>query len=212
MPRPFPFTAILVAVALSVSSGCGSTTVDQLTGPEPVKCAISLTPPAANVGFAANQLSLAVTAGRECDWAARSQVSWIQASPASGQGDATVTVAIAANTQQSVRTTRLSVNDAVLEIAQAAAPAPPPPCNVNLSPASRTVNDTAGTATVSIQTGPTCGWTAVPSVSWITLNGNSSGTGPATLSYSFDRNFSRQTRSGSISIAGEVHLVIQRGR
>jgi hypothetical protein len=195
-----------------VSSGCGSTTVDQLTGPEPVKCAIALSPPTASVGFAANQVSLAVTAGRECDWSARSQVSWVQASPNAGQGDATVTVAIAANTQQSVRTTRLSVNDAVLEIAQAAAPAPPPPCNVNLSPETRTVNDTAGTATVNIQTGPTCGWTAVPSVSWITLNGASSGTGPATLSYSFARNFSRQSRSGSISIAGEIHLVIQRGR
>jgi hypothetical protein len=202
----------VTVAALTLSSGCGSTTVDQLTGPEPVKCAISLAPPAANVGFAANQLSLAVTASRECDWSARSQVSWVQASPASGQGDATVTVAIAANTQQSGRTTRLTVNDAVLEIAQAAAPAPPPPCNVNLSPETRTVNDSAGTATVTIQTGPTCGWTAVPSVTWITLNANSSGTGPATLSYSFARNFSRQSRSGTISIAGEIHQVIQRGR
>ena len=69
-----------------------------------------------------------------------------------------------------------------------------------------------GRTLVTIQTGPTCGWTAVPSVTWITLNANSSGTGPATLTYSFDRNFSRQSRSGTISIAGETHRVIQRGR
>jgi hypothetical protein len=205
--RPYLVTLALLAF----STGCGSTTDEQLTGPDPVRCAIALSPATANVGFAANQLSLVVTAGRECDWSARSQAGWAQASPASGQGDATLTVAIAANTQQSARTTSLSINDAVLEIAQAAAPAPPPPCTFNLSPGSRTVNDDPGTATVSIQTGSTCTWTAVSSVTWLTLN-TTGGTGPATLSYSFTRNFSPQSRSGNITIGGEVHRVIQRGR
>jgi hypothetical protein len=197
----------VLALALAAIA-CGGTTVDQMTGPGAVKCQIALSAATQDVPAAASQFTVGVDATRECAWDSHTDTSWAQASPATGQGEATLTVSVSSNTQQSVRTGTVFVNDAALKVTQAAAPAP---CSYSLSPTTRSFSENGGTGTFAVQTGPTCPWTASVGVSWIVVS-NPNGTGPATVIYVVERNQSHNSRSATISVAGRSHLVTEAGR
>lgn len=184
-----------------------------MTGPEPVRCALTLSSSSATVPAAGSQLNVGVSTARDCTWSATSHVSWIQPSPAAGQGEATLTLTVAANTEQSTRAGTVSVADQQYQVSQdAAAPPPPPPhCTYGLAPVSRTLNENGGVRDVRIVTGSGCPWTATPLVDWITIVGNPSGTGAATIQYRVDRNRSDDPRIGTIVIARQVHVVLQEG-
>ena len=199
-----------------LAAACGETSVTQMTGPEPVRCELTLSASSASVPAAASQLSVGVSTARDCTWSATSHAAWIQASPTAGQGEATLTLTVAANTAQSTRAGSVSVADQLYQVNQAAAAAPPPPppppnCTYGLAPVSRTIGENGGTRDVRVVTGPACPWTATPLVDWITILGNPSGTGTATIQYRVDRNRSDDPRIGTIVIAGQVHVVLQAG-
>jgi hypothetical protein len=145
-------------------------------------------------------------------WTSRSDATWAPVTPASGQGDATLTVAVAASSVQTIRTATITVDAKTVRITQAAAPAPPPVCTITLTPPSRSVDDKGVTTTLAIAIGPTCTWKATVSGSWITLLSADSGTGAATLTYSVARNQSRDSRTGTITVGGQQHVIQQAGR
>ena len=204
-----PLAAVLSALALSA---CGGTSVTELSGPSAVRCQISLGPAAANVPASGSQLNVSVVAARDCTWSSASGASWIQVSPTSGQGEASLAVTVGVNTATSTRTGQVSVNGQPFQVTQDAAPGPPPPpCSYSLSPASRNVSDNTGTATVQLTTGPTCSWTASSTVSWITFESPTSGTGSASIRYRFARNESDNPRTGFVVVAGRIHTVRQDG-
>jgi hypothetical protein len=67
-------------------AGCGSSS-SVTTGPDPAKCQLTISTPAAIVaqGGAA---SVSVTTQPECEWTASTQANWItDVSPSSGQGN-----------------------------------------------------------------------------------------------------------------------------
>jgi hypothetical protein len=203
-----------LAAALSVLAltACGGTSVTELSAPSAVRCQISLGSAAANVPAAGSQLNVSVVAARDCTWSSQSGVSWIQVSPASGQGEASLAVTVSANTATSARTGQVSVNGQPFQVTQdAAAGPPPPPCSYSLSPTSRNVSDNSGTATVQLTTGSTCSWTASSTVSWITFESPTSGTGSATIRYRFAQNQSDDPRTGFVVVAGRIHTVRQDG-
>jgi hypothetical protein len=200
--------AILVLSLLA--AGCGDTTVTQVTGPEQVRCQITLSSSAANVPAAASQLSVNVTAARDCGWSSASDASWVQVAPASGQGDGTVGLNVATNTQQAARATNVRVNDELFRVTQAAAAAPLPPCTYRLDPTSRNIGDNPATRTVRVETAAHCPWTATSSVGWITFESPTSGTGTATITYRVERN-NGNDRFGIVTVAGLIHLVRQDG-
>ena len=180
-----------------------------MVGPAAVKCQLTLSPATQDVGASATQFTVAVAAGRECAWTSRSDAAWTQAAPASGQGDGTLTLNVASNTQQSARTANVVVNDTALRITQAAVPAP---CTYSISPGSRSFADSGGNGSFTLQTGSSCSWTSSVSVSWITVLSAPSGTGPATFTYLVARNQGKPDRSGTITVAGRTHTVTQDGR
>jgi hypothetical protein len=187
---------------------CGGTTVDQMTSPGVVKCQIAISTANQDVPSSASQFAVSISAERECTWTSHSDASWVQAAPAAGQGDGTLTVNVGANGLQSARTATLTVNDSALTVSQAPAPAP---CSYTLAPSSRSFSENGGTGTFAVQTTAACPWTAVANVSWITIS-NPAGTGPATVIYIVERNQSRNSRSGTITVAGRTHLVSEAGR
>jgi hypothetical protein len=197
-----------VLALATVAFGCGGTTVDQMTGPGAVKCAIALSAATQDVSAAASQFAVDIDASRECAWDSRSDASWVQTSPASGQGQASLTVTVGTNTQQTGRTATVFVNDASMKVTQAAAPAP---CSYALSPPTRSFSENGGTGTVAVQTGSSCTWNASTGASWITIS-NTSGTGPGTVIYVVERNQSHNSRTGTISVAGRTHTVTEAGR
>jgi hypothetical protein len=197
-----------VLALATVAVGCGGTTVDQMTSPGAVKCQITLSATTQDVPASASQFTVDLDAARECAWESHADASWTQTSPASGQGVATLTVSVSANTQQSARAATVFVNDASLKVTQAAAP---PPCSFTLTPPSRSFSENGGTGTFAVQTGPACPWTATVGVSWITIS-NPAGTGPGTVVYVVERNQSKNSRSATISVGGRGHIVTEAGR
>ena len=68
-----------------------------------------------------------------------------------------------------------------------------------------------GDGTVKVSTGQACPWTAVANVSWVQIKGETSGTGPHDVKYDVDRNRSDFGRTGTITIGGETHVIVQGG-
>jgi hypothetical protein len=202
-----------ILAALLASAACGGTTVAELAGPDAVRCQISLGSATASVPAEGGQISLAVSAARDCTWSSQTDVAWVQVSPASGQGEASISVTVAENPATTGRTGRVTVNAQQFQISQAAASAspPPPPCSYSLSPVSRSISESGGTRSVRVSTGATCGWSASTTVSWIVITSATSGVGTADISYRVERNRSSSDRVGVVAVEGRLHIVRQDG-
>ncbi|QQS46669.1 MAG: SBBP repeat-containing protein [Acidobacteriota bacterium] len=84
------------------------------------------------------------------------------------------------------------------------------PCPFTVTPSSLSFGDEAGNGSVSIQTDGGCGWTATTDASFITLL-KTGGSGPGTLQFTVAANTTRNTRTGSITVAGLRVTVVQSG-
>lgn len=181
---------------------CGSTSVSQFNSPDVVRCAVSLGGSVPTVPASGGQVPVTVGAARECSWTASSDSSWMQASPTSGQGQATVTLKVSANTVANSRTATLSVNNQQLVVPQAAAP-----CQFSLGNAGGTIGAAGGSLSVRLSATTGCGWTAVSRDAWVHVP-TPSGSGDATIDLSVDRN-TGATRSTAVTIAGLTFTVNQ---
>lgn len=108
--------------------GCG-TEVSQLVGPDGLRCPTEITGVPASAPATASQATAVVMTQRECSWTATSSVPWLTVNPATGQGETTLTLSIAANATSNSRSATLFVNDARVTLTQAAGSSqqPPPP-------------------------------------------------------------------------------------
>src|SRR5581483_10663384 len=84
-------------------------------------------------------------------------------------------------------------------------------CTYTLSSdnASAVAGGTSGTVDLSTQN--TCTWTAVSTVTWITITAGASGTNSGTVSYTVAANVSSLSRTGTIVIGGQTFTVTQDG-
>jgi hypothetical protein len=204
--------AVLCASILLLSA-CGGATVNELSvGPTPIRCELSLESSSANVAASASQLTVGVVTTADCAWTAQSSAAWLQVTPTTGQGAATVSLSVTANSQQSTRTSAVAVNGVQFTVTQAAAAAPPPPpCTYVLNPTSRSINENGGERSFTISTTSACAWTATSTVSWITIESAASGSGNGRIDYRVARNNNRNGRTGAIIVGGQSHVVNQEG-
>ena len=194
---------LLLLVAAALVAGCAtSSTVS--SGPDPVKCQVSVASPA-TVDAGGGTGSLAVSTQPECTWDASTTASWISGlSPASGQGTANVAFRVAPNDGTSSREAMIVVNGEQARVSQRA------PCRFALSPASLNVSAAGGAGNVNVATLSECAWTATTDVNWIAATSSTSGSGNGTVSFTVAPNSGDQ-RVGSIVIAGERATVTQAG-
>lgn len=82
-------------------------------------------------------------------------------------------------------------------------------CTYTVSPQSVSVSSTGGAGTIAVVTGTSCTWTAVSSVSWITITRNASATGFASTDYAVAPNATGVTRVGTITVATKTVTVTQ---
>ena len=88
----------------------------------------------------------------------------------------------------------------------------PPPCNYSLSKTATSVPANGGASYVNVGTsGPTCGWTAVKSDTWITITSGGAGTGNGRINYTVAANASPTQRSGSITVDNQTLVITQFG-
>ena len=79
----------------------------------------------------------------------------------------------------------------------------------SISPASISYDWTGGTGSVNVVAPSTCNWTATSHASWITITSGTSGSGNGTVYYSVSANPGPNSRTGTLTIAGQTFTVTQ---
>jgi hypothetical protein len=165
-------------------------------------CTYSFAPSSVSVSSAATSGTFTVTPSDACSWTPTSSATWLTVS-GGGVGPGVVTYGVQPNTTGSTRFATARVGIAVFNVTQLA------PCDYSISPTSVALSNGALNSSVSVSTAPGCTWTASSPVSWVTITGNSSGTGSGSVTYSVGANASNQFRSATLNIAGDAFTVNQ---
>jgi len=84
-------------------------------------------------------------------------------------------------------------------------------CTYSISPTSQSFGDIGGSGDVSVTSQGDCSWTATSNDDWITVISGDSGSGSGTVGYSVAANPDADSRTGTITIAGETFTVTQDG-
>jgi len=149
-----------------------------------------------------------VTTPGGCNWTAASNASWITiTSGNSGSGNAYVYYSVAANTATSSRTGTLTIAGQTFTVTQSGVP-----CTYSISPASRSFDLSGATGTISVTSPNGCAWNAINnSTSWVSITSGSSGNGNGTVYYSVASNSTINSRTGTITIAGQTFTIQQSG-
>ena len=116
-------------------------------------CQYAVTPTTMALDAAGGAGNVAVTAGAGCAWSAATGADWIAVSPASGNGDGSVSLAVAANFGPA-RTATVAVAGRVVTVTQASG------CTYAVSPLEHLVHNGGGTRVVAVNTAAGCTWTA----------------------------------------------------
>jgi hypothetical protein len=187
----------------SGSATIGGQTVTITQGAAP--CTFAIAPPSQNVQFDGANTSVAVTVRPGCAWTAASGAPWITiASGASGNGNGTVAVSVAANPGDA-RSGAVSIAGQTATISQAAAP-----CTYAIAPGSQNAPAQGGSGSVAVTVRPGCGWTATSGVPWITIGSAASGSGNGTVAFTIAPNPTvGVARTGALTIAGQTFTVSQ---
>jgi hypothetical protein len=160
------------------------------------------------VASAASTGSISVTSITGCAWTAVSADSWITISGgATGTGNGTVSLSIAANAGSTPRTGTLTIAGQTVTVTQQAVA-----CTTTISPTSVLAPDNLTTGTVSVTSPTGCAWTATSNVAWITIDSGATGTGPGAVAYTIAVNPDTTIRTGSMTIGGQTFGVSQSGR
>ena len=84
-------------------------------------------------------------------------------------------------------------------------------CIYTVAQTTVSVGSTGGAGTIAVVTGSSCAWTAVSSVSWITITRNASASGLASTDYAVAPNPTGVTRVGTLTVATKTITVTQSG-
>jgi hypothetical protein len=183
-------------VTLTGGGGTQTVTVSQASG---VAGSLSVAPD--SLGFEATGGTQSLTVTAEGSWAAIGSATWLTVSPASGTGNATVSVAAAANTGAVARTATVTLTCGgvlqTVDITQGAA-TPPAGAALSASPDSLGFEVAGGTLNVAVLSDRS--WTAVASAAWLTLS-PASGTGNGTIAVAAAAN-ADSVRTAVITLMG----------
>jgi hypothetical protein len=196
-------TTLMVAV---VASACGSSSqTESITAPSSTKCPLQLSADSPSVPAAGGSGLLRITTNRECQWAAKTDATWLTiASPAEGQGDGSVRFSASANTDPGSRTGAITVNDQRLEISQIGKP-----CELTVSSNHESIDAAGGDLSVNVRaSAASCTWTASSSVAWIAIVSGREGRGAGTVTFHVDA-VAGPPRTASLNIAGQTVQVDQ---
>ena len=197
---PLAISGFLLTAGLFAS--CSSSSFSS-PSPSVNKCGLTLNASAASVDAAGGRLTIEVVTTPECAWTVANDAPWVtEVTPASGQGNGTITVLVMPNGDPVTRTADVRINDRSTSVRQDAA------CQLNVAPAAIAVIPAGALTSVSVTSQGGCAWNAVTLVPWITLTGTTSGSSSGAVSLSIAAN-SGASRSGTVSVGGRIVTVTQ---
>jgi len=193
---------VLGITILAATVACGSTSVTEVAGPS-ARCDVGFSAPVDSVSAVGATVNASVSLARECAWTASSDVSWLQISPASGQGEAAVVLTVVENPIAQARSGTLTVNDRRVSVVQQAAD-----CYFQFDPPAIFVEPGGANQSLAIKTRVGCAWSAATSESWIRVV-PSSGSGPVDAQIYVDQN-GPERRGAQLTIAGHLISIEQK--
>ena len=172
-----------------------------------IDCTYSLSPSSASFDAEGGSSGTSVSSPDGCQWSASSSDSWIGiTSGGSGSGDGPVSFTVAANTTIQARSGSLTVGGQDFNITQEGIP-----CSYSLSPGVGSFDADGGSSSTSVSSPDGCEWSASSSESWITISSGASGSGADSVSFTVAANDTIQSRSGTITLEGQVLTITQDG-
>ena len=169
-------------------------------------CTVSINPTSQSVPAAGiTGLSVTVTAPSGCSRPATSNATWITVTNgATGSGNGTVTLNVAANTG-GARTGTVTIGGQTFTVNQSATTV----CTYAINPTSMTVGDDGAKGlVVTVSTGAGCQWTTSENVGWLDIKSGNNGTGSGSVTFDVGSH-SGSTRTGTLTIAGQTFTVTQ---
>jgi hypothetical protein len=192
----------------TLTVGEQAATVNQAGDAGP-NCTFVVEPTSGAFGPAGGSGAVGVTAAADCRWTSTSQAAWIGiSSGGSGSGSGPVEYVVAANTSFNSRTGTLTVAGQVVTVSQVGVGST---CSYAVSPTSASFSAGGGTGTVTVAAQPGCGWGAASGASWITITAGSPGSGNGAVQYAIAANAATASRTGSLTVAGQVVTITQAG-
>jgi hypothetical protein len=197
---PALYSAVLFAAA---TLACGGSTEQQVTSPDGItRCQMNLAPPPP-VAAAGAQFTAALSTTRDCTWTASAAASWLTVAPASGQGDATLTVTVGENPQGRNRSTTININNQQFTVTQNGQP-----CRFDVAPANIDIPHQGGRLTVNVTTLEGCSWTTQSSQAWLRVVSGSGGDASGAIELTVDSNAGDE-RAAVLTVAGATVVVNQ---
>ena len=191
-----------ITILAATAVACGSTSVTEVAGPS-ARCDVGFSAPVDSVSAVGATVNASVSLARECAWTASSDASWLQISPASGQGEAAVVLTVVENPIAQARSGTLTVNDRRVSVVQQAAD-----CYFQFDPPAIFVEPGGANQSLAIKTRVGCAWSAATSESWIRVV-PSSGSGPVDARIDVDQN-GPERRGAQLTIAGHLIRIEQK--
>ena len=199
---PAPVAVTVAATAGKSRAGTAVIAGQPFTVTQAQGCSYAVQPSTATIGASGGTVTVALTANRECDWTATSNDSWITIQGrASGSGDATVTLNVAATIGPS-RSGSVMVGGQRVTVSQTQG------CSFSISPENASAPSGASTGKVSVTTAAGCNWTASSSASWLTISSGASGSGNGDVNYAVAAT-SGPGRSATLTVAGKTFTLNQ---
>jgi hypothetical protein len=170
-------------------------------------CNFAAAPPTQNAGAGGGTASVSVTTASSCTWTAVSNAAWIVVtSGASGTGNGTVVLTVAANTG-AARSGTVTVAGQTVTVTQDALP-----CTFTIAPPAQNLPAAGGGGTVAVTAGAGCSWSATSNADWLSITAGSSGSGNGAVTYNAAANAISAARTGTLTIAGQTFTVTQSGQ
>src|SRR6476620_8217765 len=115
-----------LTAVLAIGAGfiaCTSTqTSTELTAPSSQKCQFQLSNAPSSFTDSGGSGTVSINTTRDCGWSATTTASWVSMASTTGQGEATVSYSVAANSVPASRSASISVENQSVQLSQAAAP------------------------------------------------------------------------------------------
>lgn len=185
-----------------VGASCTSSQTS-VTAPGQPRCGVTVTNSLDSIPASGGAGSLAVSAARDCTWAASNAAQWIVLTSASnGQGDGSIAYRVAANGAAAARRATIEVNTASADIVQEAAA-----CRFAVTPTAATVPASGESATILVQAAAGCEWTATTDAAWIRIVAGAAGQGDGGVAVAIEAN-TGSARTARVVVA-QTDVVIE---
>ncbi|MES2140027.1 MAG: BACON domain-containing carbohydrate-binding protein [Bacteroidota bacterium] len=173
-----------------------------------INCTYAIAPTALSFTSIAGTGTVNVTTAIGCSWTATSNDAWITVTSGStGSGNGSVSYSVSANTGTTQRLGSISIGGQTHNVVQNGVSA----CTYTIAPLTQSYTSAGGTGAVAVTSANGCSWTAISNDSWIFISSGNTGSGNGSVNLTVSASTSTAQRTGTITIAGQIHTITQTG-